>query len=157
MRIYISFDTAEVLATNGDLRRDIVVFGRQFLIDAMREEPDAFKEYDNFDFLNKLTHALASGWVEFLNTVQHKLWLLDERTLDHGDSLDWCVDEFTPIFERTLPTMRRNVAALDCRVYDAMVMELLTERAEAGYRDMLKALTSELENTFEKAWQLFKK
>lgn len=156
MRIYISFDTDAVLTTNGELRRDIVVFGRQFLIDAMQEEPERVKEYDNFDFMNKLSEALASSWLEFLNLTQHKLWLLDEKTLDHGCSLDWCVDEFTPIFQATLPTLRRNVANLDCPVYDAMVMELLTERVESGYRDMLKTLTEELENTFEKAWQMFR-
>ncbi|AXF51366.1 hypothetical protein WELLINGTON_240 [Erwinia phage Wellington] len=157
MRIYISFDTDDVLKTIGELRRDIVVFGRQFLIDAMQEEPASLKEYDDFDFINRLSVALASGWTEFLEAVQHKLWLLDEKTLDSGDSLDWCVKEFTPIFEGTPPTMRRNVLALNCPVYDIMVMELLTERAEAGYRDMLNTLTAELEQVFEKAWQLFKK
>jgi len=157
MRIYVSFDTDDVLKTIGEQRRDIVVFGRQFLIDAMQEEPDRVKEFDNYDFVNKLSDALASGWTEFLNSVQHKLWLLDEKTLDSGDSLDWCVKEFTPLFEVTPATMRRNVLELNCPVYDPMVMELLTERAEAGYRGLLQTLTAELENVFEKAWTLFKK
>jgi hypothetical protein len=157
MRIYISFDTSEVLKSVDELRQDIVVFGRQFLIDAMQEDPASLKEYDNYEFINKLSSALTSGWTEFLDAVRHKLWLLDGKTLDSGDSLDWCVNEFTPIFERTPPTMRRNVLELQCPVYDTIVMELLTDRVEAGYREMLNTLTAELEHVFEKAWQLFKK
>jgi hypothetical protein len=53
--------------------------------------------------------------------------------------------------------MRRNVLELQCPVYDTIVLELLTERVEAGYRELLNTLTAELEHVFEKAWQLFKK
>ncbi|QXO09668.1 hypothetical protein pEaSNUABM11_00244 [Erwinia phage pEa_SNUABM_11] len=156
MRIYISFDTEEVLATNGLLRRDIVVFGRQFLIDAMNEDPEKYKAFDNFEFLNKLSAAMASGWVAFLETIQHKLWMLDEQALDHGDSLKWCEDEFADTFRKSKQTFLANVEALECPVYDATVLGLLVDRVDAGYQDMQTTLVNELERVFERAWIMFR-
>lgn len=155
MRIYISFDTESVIKANGELRRDIVVFGRQFLIDAMKDDPEQYGHYDEVYFM-KLCAALASGWVEFLETIQRELYLLDDKALDHGDSLAWCGAEFAPIFHRSLQTFLTRVEELECPVYDAHVMGLLVDRVEAEYRDMLAALEGELESVFERAWDMFR-
>lgn len=156
MRIYISFDTESVIKANGELRRDITVFGRQFLIDAMKDDPEQYKAFDNYEFLNRLGWALTSGWVEFLESVQHELYLLDDKALDHGDSLTWCGAEFSPLFKRTMSAVMTNVEGLKCPVYDAHVLGLLADRLEAEYRDMLAALEGELESIFERAWEMFR-